>query len=208
MVGRGPILIFVLTRASIALTGLLILGVLPLACQRATTAKKKASVRAVVKDTAGLSALFKDTGLAGNGLAIPDARTFKLRTTGQRDSLRATLRKERELWRAGGVRDYRFLLRVGCFCPGLRGWWLIEVRSGQPLRAWDRAGQAARIDDGDTFSIDGLFDNLERSADRDGSVQIAFDSRRHFPTFVRTISLPGPDAWATIEVRGLRPIGR
>lgn len=174
------------------------LGVLPVACQRATAAKKKAMP--------DISAFFKDTGVTGNGLgAIPGVRSFDLRTPGQRDSLRATLGRERALWSAGGPRDYRFLLRVGCFCPGTRGWLLIDVRSGQPLRAWERAGKAVPITDWNTLSIDGLFNNLERSLDREGLVAIAFDSRRHFPTYVRTVALPGPDAWGIIEARALRP---
>ena len=83
---------------------------------------------------------------------------------------------------------------------------MIGVRTSQPLRAWDRAGKPAAITDWNTFSIDGLYDNLERAADNDAEVRIAFDPRWHFPTYVRTVALPGPDAWSIIEVRGLRPI--
>ena len=83
---------------------------------------------------------------------------------------------------------------------------MMEVRSGQPLRAWDRAGKSAALTDWNTFSIDGLYDNLERSMDREGEVQIAFDPRWHFPKYVRTRALPGPDAWSITEVRGFRPI--
>ena len=176
--------------APVALTGLLMLGVVPLASQRPPK----------------VSAFFKDTGSTSNGLGtIPGVRSFDLRAPGQRDSLRATLRNERELWRARGLRDYRFLLRVGCFCPGTRGWLLIDVRSGQPLRAWDRAGQAAPIIDWNTFSIEEMFSNMFRSADVDGLVRIAFDPRRHFPTYVYAVGIPGPDAWVIIEARGLRP---
>jgi len=82
----------------------------------------------------------------------------------------------------------------------------MEVRSDRPLRAWDRTGNAVSLTDWNTLSIDGLFDNLERSADRDGLVQVAFDPRWHFPAYVRTVALPGPDAWAIIEARALRPI--
>jgi len=87
----------------------------------------------------------------------------------------------------------------------MRGWLLMEVRRGQPLRAWDRAGRSAALSDWDTFSIDGLFDMLERSADHDAAVQVSFDPRWHFPTYIYTRALPGPDMWAVIEARGLRP---
>jgi Family of unknown function (DUF6174) len=200
-------------RIPIALSALLVLGVFPVACHKNTRVQSNADVAPVIKDTAGVVApitdtsviaLFKDTAVAS--VFSAEGQTFKLQTPGQRQSLRATLRKERELWQARKPRDYRFLLRVGCFCPGTRGWLLIEVRSSQPLRAWDRAGRSAALTDWNTFSIDGLYDNLERAADNVGEVQIAFDPRWHFPKYVYTVVLPGPDAWSTIEVRGLRPI--
>lgn len=200
-------------RVRIALFALLVLGVFPVACHKSARVQSNASVGPVIRDTAGVVApvtdtsvvaLFKDTAVVS--VFSAEGQTFKLQTPGQRQSLHATLRKERELWQAGKPRDYKFLLRVGCFCPGSRGWLLIEVRSSQPLRAWDRAGKSAALTDWNTFSIDVLYDNLERSADNDGKVQIAFDPRWHFPTYVRTVALPGPDAWSIIEVRGLRPI--
>src|SRR5256885_2652594 len=59
---------------------------------------------------------------------LPEARTFRLQTLGQRDSLRTALRGERTLWRASSPPDYRFLVRTGCFCPGVRGWLRSEER--------------------------------------------------------------------------------
>ena len=200
-------------RIRIALSALLVLGVFPVACHKNARVQSNADVGRVIKDTArvvapttdtSVVALFKDTAVVN--VFSAEGQTFKLQTPGQRQSLHATLRKERELWQARKPRDYKFLLRVGCFCPGSRGWLLIEVRSGQLLRAWDRAGNSAALTDWNMFSIDGLYDNLERAVDTDGEVQIAFDPRWHFPTYVRTVALPGPDAWSIIEVRGLRPI--
>ena len=200
-------------RIRIALSALLVLGGFPVACHKNARVQSNADVGPVIKDTTGVVApitdtsvvaFFKDAAVAS--VFSAEGQTFKLQTPGQRQSLHATLRKERELWQARKPRDYRFLLRVGCFCPGTRGWLLMEVRSSQPLRAWDRAGRSAALTDWNTFSIDGLYDNLERAADNVGEVQIAFDPRWHFPKYVYTVVLPGPDAWSTIEVRGLRPI--
>jgi hypothetical protein len=189
------------------------------ACHKNAPARRNADVPPVIKDTAnvgqvgkdnpgvdnpGVVALFKDTASAG--VFVAEGRNFDLRTAGERQSLRATIRKERDLWQTGKPRDYRFLLRVGCFCPGTRGWLLMEVRTGQPLRAWDRNGKSVTLTDWNTFSIDGLYDNLERSTDINGEVQIAFDPRWHFPKYVRTVVHPGPDAWSIVEVRALRPI--
>jgi hypothetical protein len=200
-------------RIRIALSALLVLAVFPAACHRNARVQSNADVGPVIKDTAGvvapipdtsIVALFKDTAVVS--VFSAEGQTFKLQTPGQRQSLHARLIRERELWQARRPRGYKFLLRVGCFCPGSQGWLLIEIRSSQPLRAWDRTGKSVGLTDWNTFSIDGLYDNLERAADNDGEVQIAFDPRWHFPTYVRTVALPGPDAWSIIEVRGLRPI--
>src|SRR6266446_1830756 len=184
-----------------------VLSCLIVACHRAVPVTslpvKNIGPGPIVQDTDGVIAFFKDTGSVVN---FPEARTFSLRTPGQRDSLRTALQGERALWRASSPPDYRFLVRTGCFCPGVRGWLLMEVRRGQPLRAWDRAGRSAALSDWDTFSIDGLFDMLERSADHDAAVQVSFDPRWHFPTYIHTRGSPGPDMWAVIEARALRPI--
>lgn len=209
-------------RIRIALFALLVPGVFPVACHKSARVNSNADLHPVIRDTAGVVApvtdtsvvapvtdtsvvaVFKDTAVASVFSAA--GRTFMLQTPRQREFLNATLRKERELWRARKPGDYEFLLRVACFCPGNRGWLLIEVRSGQTLRAWDRTGKSAELTDWNTFSIDGLYNTLERAADNAGEVQIAFDRHWHFPTYVRTVALPGPDAWSIIEARALRPI--
>ena len=128
-------------RVRIAWAKLLMLTCLMVACHRAVpetpTPAEKVSPGRIAQDTAGLLAFFNDTGQV---VTFPEARTFSLQMPGQRDSLRTALRRERALWRANSLSDYRFLVRTACFCPGGRGWLLIEVRTGQPLRAWDRVG--------------------------------------------------------------------
>ena len=150
------------------------------------------------------TAVFKDTG-AANVFSAPGT-AYTIRTPAQRQSFLAILRRERALWQSRKPHDYQFLLRVGCFCPGTRGWLLIQVRSGQPLRAWDRTGKPVSITDWNTLSIDALYDNLEQWTNSNAEIRIAFDARWHFPSSVQTVALPGPDAWSTIEVRALRPI--
>ncbi len=191
--------------------GCVAVGVFSVACHKNPPVQSDAHVVRVIKDTTrvvppitdpSVIALFKDTGVVN--VLSAEGQTFKL--PGERQSLRATLRKERELWQARKPREYKFLLRVGCFCPGTRGWLLMDVRADQPLRAWDKAGNSASLTDWNTFNIDGLYNSLERSADIKGQVQIAFDPHWHFPKYVHSVVLPGPDAWSTIEVRGFRPI--
>ena len=189
------------SRSVIALAGMFVLAFQPVA-PSAAFVDENAAVGRVVEDTIRIVAYFKDTVLVA--VSESKARTFGLRTQRQRDSLRAVLRRQRAQWRARRPPDYRFLLRVACFCPGVRGWLLLDVRKSQPLRAWDPTGKVAAISDWNMFSIDGLFDNIERSIDRDNVVQVAFDPRWHFPAFVHTVALPGPDMWATIDARALR----
>ena len=115
-------------RVRITLAGLLVLSPFAAACHKTArvrtnavpVVKDTAHVAPVVKDTAGIVAIFKDTILTN--VFAAEGRTFKLQESGQREAFRATLRKERELWQARKLRDYRFLLRVACFCPGMRGW--------------------------------------------------------------------------------------
>jgi hypothetical protein len=198
-------------RTRIALSALSALGIFLVACHKTAPVQNNSDVVRVIKDTVRVVvpladttviAFFKDTAI-GRAFSA-EGQIFKL--PAQRQSLRATLRKERELWQAAMPREYRFLLRVECFCPGTRGWLLMEVRNSKLVRAWDRTGKSAPLADWNTFNIDGLYDNLERTTSIEGEVRIAFDPRWHFPTFVHTVALPGPDTWFTIEARGLRPI--
>jgi hypothetical protein len=193
------------------------LGLIPVACHRHAPVQRQPEVRREVKDTTRVVTI-RDTGVRDTSVLVffrdtaPSVvlsgrgRTFKLEASEERQALRTIIRKERELWRSSKPRDYRFLLRVGCFCTGTRGWLLMEVRSGQPLRAWDKTGRSAALTDWNTLSIDGLYDNLEHAADRDGQVQIAFDPRWHFPTYVGTNAARGPDSWGIIEARAFRPL--
>ena len=157
----------------------------------------------VVQETVNASFL-KDTILGAGQHAT--ARHFDLRKRAARDSLYALIKKQRALWRAGKPRAYRFLLRVDCFCPGTKGWLLIEARDNQPLLAWDRTGQPTAISDWNTLDLDALYDSVERSVERDGTMAIAFDARWHFPSYVHIAALPGPDMWAIFEARALRPL--
>ena len=185
-------------RHAIALiaAGLLPLSSVSAAGQISTPAKH------AVQDP-GVLAFFKDTGAV---TIFSDARVYRLARPGQRDSLHSMVRRERAVWRARGPQKYRFLLRAGCFCPAVRGWLLIEVRPGKPLRAWNRTGTPAPLTDWDTISIDGLFDYIERSTDANVAVQLKFDPKLHFPTYVYTSGARAPDTWSVMEARALRPL--
>ena len=197
----------------IAPSGLLVAGLFAAACHKHARVQSSGDVAQVIKDTTvvvapvidkSVIAFFKDTASASAFNA--EGEIFKPQIPGQRVSLHATVRKERALWQARKPSDYRFLLRVGCFCPGTRGWLLMEVRSGKLVRAWDTYGRSVPLTDWNTVSIDGLYDNLQRGLDNNGEVQIAFDPRWHFPKYFRTSGLQMPDSWSITEARALRPM--
>jgi hypothetical protein len=195
----------------IFLTASITLGAVAVACRQRAPVRKQAEVRRdVQKDTTKVVVPIGDTSVivffrdTAPSLVGARGRTFNLQKPEGRQALSTTIRRERELWQSSKPRNYRFLLRVGCFCPGTRGWLLMEVRGSEPLRAWDRTGRPVALTDWNTLSIDGLYDNLER-ADRDGVVQIDFDPRWHFPSYIGTSAARGPDTWSTTEARALRP---
>lgn len=174
-------------------------------CHRAVPRTEDVPVKENVPVNTSISGFFEDTAGVTPG-APAGSRTFNLQTPGQRDSLHTEIRRQRELWAAGGARDYHFLLRASCFCPGQQGWVLLEVRDGKTVRGWDKRGKPVPLTAGNTYSIDGLFDLLEQKADRDDVVEVDFEDRRHYPAFISSDARVGrPDDWGLLEVRGFRP---
>jgi uncharacterized protein DUF6174 len=159
-----------------------------------------------VRDTSVVAArvadsLFADTLL---GPVTAGGGTFDLQIPGRRDSLRTVLANQRAAWETGRPRDYRFLLRVACFCPGARGWLLMDVHA-DALQAWDASGRPVPLTDWNTLTANGLFYMLEQAARRDALVEVGFDRRWHFPAYIRTRARRVPDAWSIVEARGFRP---
>jgi hypothetical protein len=159
-----------------------------------------------VRDTSVVAApvadpLFADSGV---GPVTAGGGTFDLQIPGRRDSLRTVLANQRAAWETARPRDYRFLLRVQCFCPGQRGWLLMDVQ-GDALQAWDRSGRPVPLTDWNTLTVNGLFYMLDQAARRDALVEVGFDRRWHFPATVRTRARRVPDTWSIVEARGFRP---
>jgi hypothetical protein len=143
---------------------------------------------------------FLDT--LGRGLRFK-GRSFDLTKPLVRDSLRTVIARHRDAWHATGIRDYRLVVQSSCFCPGPVGWMLLDVKDGKVARATSAKGKKLPIGDND-YSIDRLFEYLEMSAGRDDGVEVAFDSARHFPAYIRTDFRHGlPDDWWILDVRSL-----
>ena len=177
-------------RQRFPLTALMAFTLVETGCHRPLPMTENVPVRENPRNT-GVSESVEDT-VASHPGSPARSRTFNLRSPGQRDSLHAVVNRQRELWRASGLRDYDILVRASCFCPGQKGWVLVEVRDGKAVR--------------NNYSIDGLFDLLEQKADRDDVVQVGFEDRWHYPAYISSDARVGrPDDWGLIEVRGFRP---
>lgn len=150
-----------------------------------------------------IAALFKDT--AASNAFVTEGRDYRVQSATERQALMAAVKKERGLWQAARPAGYRFLMRTDCFCPGPRGWLLVEVRANQPLSAWDRTGRRLNAREWYTFTIDELYDNLERVDSQQSQVQIAFDPHWHFPRYLRS-SMIYPDGWGITQIRGFKPL--
>jgi uncharacterized protein DUF6174 len=199
------LLVVTRARASRGLTGVILLAAIPLACHRPVRpSERDAPPDRLVVQNPTRAEFMRDTAVGIVHFA--SARSFDLQQAGMRDTLRRIVDAQRRLWQAEAPREYRFLLRVQCFCPGQRGWVMIDARDGKPLRAWYGSGQAAALTDWSVLGIDALYDNLQRSVERDARVQVAFDARWHFPAYTSTTaSARLPDTWSIVEVRAFRP---
>jgi hypothetical protein len=92
-----------------------------------------------------------------------------------RDAQREALAENRSLWTSQHLRDYRFRLRVTCFCTSRGHAVVISVRNGRPHAA---AGGRRRLD-----TIPELFAAIRRALDDpdSGDVTVSYDHRRGFP---------------------------
>ena len=163
----------------------------------------------VTRETTGVvdrsvAAFFKDT--LPSEVFYARGRIFRPQEPTLRKEFLSTLKRERALWQSRRPTHYQYLLRVSCFCPGTRGWLLIEVDNGRALRAWYPTGKSAELTDWNTVSVDALYDNLEHMGDNNFEVQIDFDPRWHFPAYTRYSGARMPDSWSIIDARALRPI--
>ena len=146
---------------------------------------------------------FKDT--ATTQFAPAGAREYDMRRPAQRDSLRALLARQRTAWNALRPAAYQLLVRASCFCPGQRGWLLVESRGGKPSRARTRTGADVPLSDWSVLDVDVLFGSLQHSVESNSLILVAFDDRWHFPRYVRSSMPPLPDTWSIVEARAFRP---
>ena len=110
-----------------------------------------------------------------------------------RDSLLRDVRVRRAAWRARGISDYRVHLAMRCFCP-FSPPAILEVRGGFPVALRDSTGRSAGPPrEPYAFTIEGLFDLIERAAQNDELVEVSY-SCLGYPASVR-VDPKGLDNW-------------
>jgi hypothetical protein len=172
-------------------------AILLIACHGRRTSGESVSVASEVL------AAFRDTSTTQFPPA--GAREYDTRRPAQRDSLRAVLARQRAEWTAMRPSAYRMLVRASCFCPGQRGWVLVESRDGKPSRVWTRTGAVVPLSEWSVLDVDRLYDSMQHSVETNSWIVVAFDARWHFPSYVRSSMPPLPDTWSIIEARALGP---
>jgi len=91
-----------------------------------------------------------------------------------RDSLLRDVQVRRAAWRARGISDYRVRIAMRCFCP-FSPPAILEVRGGIPVALRDSMGRlAGQPREPYAFTIEGLFDLIERAERNDELVGVSY----------------------------------
>jgi hypothetical protein len=92
----------------------------------------------------------------------------------------ATLRQQRDRWRAAALPRYRLEQQLFCFCP-LTGARVLEVTGNVVTRAWDRStGRESAVLETDQ-TVEQLFDRAITVVESGGLVWSAFDAVYGYP---------------------------
>lgn len=128
----------------------------------------------------------------------PAATSQRLRPAQvDRDSLLRDVRARRAAWRARGISDYRIRIATRCFCP-FSPPAILEVRDGIPVALRDSMGRpVAPPREPDAYTIEGLFDLIERAARNDELVEVSYSACLDYPRSVG-VDPKGLDNWYSV----------
>ncbi len=128
--------------------------------------------------------------------ATPSQRLGGLRG-GDRDSLLREVHARRAAWRARGITDYRVRIAMRCFCP-FSPPTILEVRAGIPVALRDSIGRPAGPPrEPYTYTIEGLFDLIERAVRNDELVAVRYAPCLGYPASVG-VDPKGLDNWYVV----------
>jgi len=126
-----------------------------------------------------------------------------------RDSFVQVLQARRAQWQARHITHYSIRVTVGCFCPWPRHPAILEVRDGIPVALRDTMGKSlgAPREPWSRYTVEGLFDFIERGARTFDVLEVTYDSRLDYPTSVRGDAKRGQvDDWFTVTADRLTSV--
>jgi len=166
-------------------------GALVLACHRAPPATPP--VVTVAPDT--------------TPLVRREARRNGPLTAAERDALVREAQTRRAAWRARHISDYSIRVAVGCFCPWPSTPAILEVRGGVARALRDTTGRpfGALREPWSKYTVEGLFDAVEQSAQGVDVLEVTYDALLGYPTSISGAGRLGlPDNWFWVRASQLR----
>ena len=126
----------------------------------------------------------------------------------ERDSIVREVQARRAAWRARGIADYRIRVTVGCFCPWPQTPAILEVKGGVVAALRDTTGRAfGKVrEPWSNYTVEGLFDAVEQGARRVDVLEVTYDGRFGYPTYISSDAKLGlPDDWFWVRATHLVP---
>jgi len=115
----------------------------------------------------------------------------------------------RAAWQARGIKNYRLLVAVGCFCPWPSSPAIIEVKDGVVVALRDTTGRSMGRprEPWSTYTVEGLFDAVVGHARQSAAITVRFDPQYDYPTSLSGTGRTGPpDSWFWVSAGRLTPL--
>lgn len=130
-------------------------------------------------------------------------------TPAYRDSLEREATVRRAAWQARGIKHYRLLVAVGCFCPWPSNPAIIEVKDGVVVALSDTTGRSMGKprEPWSSQTVEALFDDLIGHARQSAAITVRFDPQYGYPTSMSGTGRAGPpDSWFWVSATRLTPL--